>query len=179
MANTRKNHGGQDSNKRGRQNAAAGVDFDAMLEESMSADIGDTSDDTTLEAGSDDSADEVASTSSAGRGGRQASSAGSQTANASGEQKSVGSVIAQSLARESQEQIDNALSEVNKYIKATKDYAVEKPGEATLIAFTAGMAAWVLLGTKPGRMVFDAGVERFVPEVTRWFSSNFSSNVKH
>lgn len=98
----------------------------------------------------------------------------SQSEEGSTEQKSVGSIISQSLAKESQETIDRALTDVSTRIKAAKTYASANPGEASLIALTAALAGWVLLGTKPGRKVFDAGAERFVPEITRWVSKNFA-----
>jgi len=108
----------------------------------------------------------------------QAQTSAQTTAPTGEDSKSVGTVIAQSLARESQESIDKILSQINGYFNDTTDYVSENPREAALIAVTAGMAAYVLLATKPGRKLFDAGAERFVPEIARWISANFSG-VKH
>jgi hypothetical protein len=93
------------------------------------------------------------------------------------EPKSVGSIISQSLARESQESIDRVLSDVSSQFKSARTYTSTNPGEAVLIGVTVALGAWVLLGTKPGRKVFDAGAERFIPEVTKWISQTFAGQT--
>ncbi len=89
--------------------------------------------------------------------------------------KSVGTVIAENLARESQEKIDRALGQFNGYFTQTTSYISSNPREATAIAVAAGMVAWVLLGTKPGRRIFEMGAAMVIPEATKWVQNNFAN----
>lgn len=111
----------------------------------------------------------------------QASSSGSQemaSREDSSERKSIGAIISQSLAEESQEGIDRVLSELKEYFDSGRTYIQENPREAAGLAIAAGVAAWALLGTKPGRVLFEAGAAIAVPYVTRWVSSNMKA-VSH
>ena len=107
----------------------------------------------------------------------QGSTGGNETED-SQKSASIGSMISQSLAKESQATIDSTLAQVSDSFQAAKKYTNEKPVEAALIACTAGLAAWVLLGTKPGRKVFDVAAARFVPEVTAWASKTFKASLQ-
>lgn len=88
--------------------------------------------------------------------------------------KTIGSVIAQSLAEESQEGVDRVLGEIRQYFETSKTYINENPREAAGLAIAGAVAAWALLGTKPGRKAFEAGAAVAVPYVTKWVSRNFS-----
>lgn len=110
-----------------------------------------------------------AGTSSAG------GSSGSQEMSSSegtGDRKSIGAIISQSLAEESQEGIDRVLNEVKQYFEAGRTYIQENPREAAGLAIAAGVAAWALLGTKPGRVLFEVGAAFAIPYATRWVSAN-------
>ena len=98
-----------------------------------------------------------------------------QMESATGERKSISKVIAQSLAEDNQEGVERVLSEVKRYFDNSRSYISENPREAAGLALAAGVAAWALLGTKPGRMVFESGAAVAVPFVTKWFSRNLTS----
>jgi ElaB/YqjD/DUF883 family membrane-anchored ribosome-binding protein len=92
-----------------------------------------------------------------------------------GARKSIGAVIAQSLAEESQEGVDRILGEIKTGFEVARDYVVENPREAAGLAVCAGVVAWALLGTKPGRKVFEAGTAVAVPYATKWVARNLSA----
>ncbi|MGE3760199.1 MAG: hypothetical protein AB7H97_20710 [Pseudobdellovibrionaceae bacterium] len=96
----------------------------------------------------------------------------------SSDRKSIGAIISQSLAEESQEGIDRVLGEIKEYFESGRTYIQENPREAAGLAIAAGVAAWALLGTKPGRVLFEAGAAIAVPYVTRWVSTNMKA-VSH
>ena len=93
--------------------------------------------------------------------------------------KTIGSVIAHSLAEENQEGVDRVLSEIRQYFEQSKTYINENPREAAGLAVAGAVVAWVLLGTKPGRKAFEAGVAIAVPYATKWVSRNFSGVTQH
>lgn len=93
-------------------------------------------------------------------------------------QKSIGEVISQSLSKSGQESIDRTISQVSDYFKTAKTYVSENPRESALIAASAGLAAYVLLTTKPGRKVFDAGMALAGPELTKMFSGSTERGEK-
>ncbi len=95
------------------------------------------------------------------------------------ERKSISAIISQSLAEESQEGIDRMLNELKGYFDSSRLYVQENPREAAGLAIAAGVAAWALLGTKPGRIAFESGAAIAIPYVTKWFSRNMQQNVRH
>lgn len=117
---------------------------------------------------SSESSSAGSSSSSAGGSGSQEMSSSEGTS----DRKSIGAIISQSLAEESQEGIDRVLNEVKQYFEAGRTYIQENPREAAGLAIAAGVAAWALLGTKPGRVLFEAGAAFAIPYATRWVSSN-------
>lgn len=151
-----KNSKSSSANAKGRSSDQTSDDLSEMtMSESDSAGVTDASDlDVSVEAGS---ADETGAQEQA--------------------PKSVGTIISESLNKESQMAIDRVLGDISSRMKTAREYAGSNPGEATLIAVTAALAGWVLLNTKPGRTLFDAGAERFVPEITKWVSNNFSGRM--
>lgn len=94
------------------------------------------------------------------------------------ERKSIGAIISQSLAEESQEGIDRLLNEVKTYFESGREYIKENPREAAGLAVAAGICAWALLGTRPGRAIFESGAAKGVPFVTRWIRQNMGA-VSH
>jgi len=77
--------------------------------------------------------------------------------------------------------IDDVLSQMNNWVKSAADYMASRPGESLFLAAAAGIGLYALLGTKPGRKVFDAGALVLVPQISRWLSENLgkvSSNLE-
>ena len=74
---------------------------------------------------------------------------------------------------------DDIVSEVKSWVKSGTSYMSENPKEAVVIAATVGIAAWALYSTKPGRRLFEAAADRFIPEVGHWLSENFNKQVRH
>lgn len=100
-----------------------------------------------------------------------------QSSQGSNEERSVGAVIAESLAKEGQESIDQALSKINGWFKESTEYVSEKPWEAALMVASFGLTTWLLLTTKPGRKIFDAGAATFVPKISKWMATTFASST--
>lgn len=94
------------------------------------------------------------------------------------EQRSIGEVISQSLSKGGQESIDRAINQATGYFRSAKSYVSENPRESALIAASAGLAAYVLLTTKPGRRVFDAGMALAGPELYKMFSGSSEKGAK-
>lgn len=92
--------------------------------------------------------------------------------------KSLSAIIGQSLAQESQEGVERVFSQVNEYLTQTKEYINENPKEAAALAVSLGIAAWAFTATKPGRRAFEIGAAFAVPQLSKWFTSNFSG-MKH
>ena len=91
---------------------------------------------------------------------------------------SIGSMISQSLAEESQAGVDRVLADVREGIDAAREYVSENPREAVALAAAAGVVAWALLGTKPGRKVFEAGAAIAVPYATKWVARNMADALR-
>ena len=91
---------------------------------------------------------------------------------------SIGSLISQSLAEESQAGVDRVLADVRDGIDAAREYVSENPREAVALAAAAGVVAWALLGTKPGRKVFEAGAAIAVPYATKWVARNMADALR-
>lgn len=91
---------------------------------------------------------------------------------------SIGSLISQSLAEESQAGVDRVLADVRDGIDAAREYVSENPREAVALAAAAGIVAWALLGTKPGRKVFEAGAAIAVPYATKWVARNMADALR-
>ena len=91
---------------------------------------------------------------------------------------SIGSLISQSLAEESQAGVDRVLADVREGIEAAREYVSENPREAVALAAAAGVVAWALLGTKPGRKVFEAGAAVAVPYATKWVARNMADALR-
>ena len=91
---------------------------------------------------------------------------------------SIGSLISQSLAEESQAGVDRILADVRDGIDAAREYVSENPREAVALAAAAGVVAWALLGTKPGRKVFEAGAAIAVPYATKWVARNMADALR-
>ena len=127
------------------------------------------------QAGSDNSRGQNTEMSS-DTGGRKASvgKAGSQK-QGTVEKKSIGAMIGQSLAEESQDGVERLLTEVKENFEMAKEYIAENPREAAGLAVCAAAVTWALLGTKPGRQLFEAGSAIAVPYATKWVARNFSA----
>ena len=100
----------------------------------------------------------------------------------SGEEKSVSAGIAESLAKEGQESIDRAMTKISDWFEEGNKYVSQKPWEAALMVASFSLTAWVLLTTKPGRKIFNAGAATFVPKISKWISTTFaqpSSQATH
>lgn len=91
--------------------------------------------------------------------------------------KSIGAVIGESLAKDTQERVDQVLNQVNDHFRTAKEYVTENPKEAAAIVASVGLAAWVLLYTKPGRQVFEKGSAVLVPQISKWITANFGSST--
>jgi ElaB/YqjD/DUF883 family membrane-anchored ribosome-binding protein len=91
--------------------------------------------------------------------------------------KSIGAVIGESLAKDTQERVDQVMERVNEYFRAAKEYVTENPKETAAVVASAGLAAWVLLYTKPGRQLFEKGSAILVPQISTWITNNFSANA--
>lgn len=112
----------------------------------------------------------------------QVSGTGAQQVNSSvdtSERKSFGAIISQGLAEEGQQEgIDRIFGELREYFDKGRTYIQENPREAAGLAIACGVGAWALLGTKPGRVLFEAGAAIAIPYVTRWVSTNMKA-VSH
>ena len=95
-------------------------------------------------------------------------------ANPSSELKSVGTVIAETLVKDTQQRVDQAMSNANAAVESVRNYATENPREAFVIALGLAAAGWALLYTRPGRVLFDQTAPKVIPQVTRWVSHTFS-----
>ncbi len=102
-------------------------------------------------------------------------SKGASDSSSESEQKSIGAVIGDSLAKDTQERIDEVMTKVNSYFKSAKDYVAENPKETAAIAAAVAVAGWALFYTKPGRSLFDKGAGVFVPQVSKWITENLGS----
>ncbi len=104
-----------------------------------------------------------------------------ETSESSSITKSVGAVIGESLAKDAQARVDDVMDRVNGYFKTAKEYVSENPKETAAIVAAVGVAAWVLLYTKPGRQVFEKGAAMYVPEISKWITQNLTSSsaTKH
>ncbi len=102
---------------------------------------------------------------------------GSQAQGSQSEQKSIGAVIGNSLAKGTQEKIDQTLGQFSGFYDSTKRYVNENPREAIMVGAAIGLGIWALLATKPGRVVFERGASVLVPELTKWWGENFSGGA--
>lgn len=110
---------------------------------------------------------------------RQDSGAAKVEGSPDASQKSVGAVIADSLAKDTQQKVDTALSSVGSAVESVKEYVAENPKEAIALALSIVGAGWALLYTKPGRHIFDQAAPVVVPKISSWLTSSFSPEVKH
>lgn len=89
------------------------------------------------------------------------------------------SVISRSLDGEDSNEISETLerlkSEAANLISEGKRYIDQNPQEATALAISAGLAAWALFFTKPGRQAFDTGIALAGPELTKKLGALFKS----
>lgn len=88
------------------------------------------------------------------------------------DQSSISSVVSQNFSGETQENVDRVLREAKRYIDTGREYISTNPREAAGLAIAAGIGAWALLATKPGRVLFELGSAFVVPQATRWISEN-------
>lgn len=85
---------------------------------------------------------------------------------------SISRVVSQNFSGETQENVDRVLREAKRYLDAGREYISTNPKEAAGLAVAAGIGAWALLATKPGRVIFELGSAFVVPQATRWISEN-------
>ncbi len=80
--------------------------------------------------------------------------------------KTVGDVIGESLGKDTQKQIENAIGQAADLYKTGKTYVNENRGEALALFVAAGVAGWALLYTKPGRQLFDLAAPKVLPQIS-------------
>lgn len=95
------------------------------------------------------------------------------------EDKGIGALVAQGISEEGQESIERVVEDVKSYFDKGREYVSENPKEAAGLAVAAGFAAWALLGTKPGRMLFEAGSAVAVPQITKFFTRSMSGTISN
>ena len=101
----------------------------------------------------------------------------SYSSEASSEPKSIGAIVAGSLAQESQEGVDRIISQVRSYFNIGKDYINENPREAAGLAVSIAVGTWAVLGTKPGRKAFEASSVVAIPRIVKWVKENFEGKT--
>jgi hypothetical protein len=93
-----------------------------------------------------------------------------------GSESTFSSIISQSLSEENREGINRILAELKDYVDRGRSYAQENPREATGLAIAAGVTAWALLATKPGRILFEGAAVVAIPYISRWLSNNMQTS---
>lgn len=90
----------------------------------------------------------------------------SEKQEASHEIKTVGDVIGESLGKDTQKQLEEAVSQASDMYKTGKKYVNENRGEALALFVAVGVAGWALLYTKPGRQIFDMAAPKVLPQIS-------------
>ena len=101
-----------------------------------------------------------------------------ETSNQSGDKsekrQTLGAMIGQSLAEESQASAQRVIEEVGEVAENVRSYIAENPREVLGLLATGGLLAWAATRTKPGRMAFDAAAAAAIPVATKWIARNFA-----
>jgi hypothetical protein len=93
-----------------------------------------------------------------------------------GSESTFSSIISQSLGEENREGINRIVSELKGYVDRGRSYVQENPREAAGLAVAAGITAWALVATKPGRLLFEGAAVVAIPYVSRWLSHNMQTS---
>jgi hypothetical protein len=93
-----------------------------------------------------------------------------------GSESTFSSIISQSLSEENREGINRILAELKDYVDRGRSYVQENPREAAGLAVAAGVTAWALLATKPGRILFEGAAVVAIPYISRWLSNNMQTS---
>ncbi len=81
------------------------------------------------------------------------------------------SAFAANLPPESRENLERLLTNGREFLRETRTYVKENPGEAAGLVAVGGAILWALFGTKPGRRLWEVGQ----PLASRFLADNISS----
>jgi hypothetical protein len=93
-----------------------------------------------------------------------------------GSESTFSSIISQNLSEENREGINRIIAELKDYVDRGRSYVQENPREAAGLAVAAGVTAWALLATKPGRVLFEGAAVVAIPYISRWLSNNMQTS---
>jgi ElaB/YqjD/DUF883 family membrane-anchored ribosome-binding protein len=88
---------------------------------------------------------------------------------------SIREILAKGLGPEGQENLEQFGAKLNEIVEEARIYFRDNPREALAVGAAAGLAAWALLATKPGRRVLEIGTVTFLPKIRDWVTKTFSA----